>query len=221
MTIITVSSSKGGTGKTTISGCLADYLAIQGNKVAVLDTDPNRNFSNWYNKKEGNAFDGVSLHDASDEETIIDSALDAAEKNDFVIIDVAGVSSKSLLYSAGVSNFVIIPSRPSEDDVIEAYKTHKQVMNAGRMSNRAIPCYVVLSCVKPGTKVFEHTKKQLKQLEMPLLKSHINERTIYQKARYEGTTPIRIEPSGAASGDISDMIDEITALINEKVLLAV
>lgn len=213
MPIITISSSKGGTGKTTISGCMADHLASQGKSVAVLDTDPNHNLTSWYNKRLGKAFDGVKLQQAADEEHIIDDALSVAETHDFVIIDVAGVSSKSLLYSAGVSSFVMIPSRPSEDDVVEAYKTHKQVLNAGRMSNRKIPCYVVLSCVRLGTKVFDHTKRQLEQLELPFLKNHITDRTIFQKARYEGSTPIRIESGGMAAYEIANLADEIAELL--------
>ena len=49
--IIAISSSKGGPGKTNTVANLADYWALKGKKVAMLDSDPNKNLSKWYNKK--------------------------------------------------------------------------------------------------------------------------------------------------------------------------
>ena len=45
--IITVASTKGGPGKTTLSLCLADHWHRAGRTVEVLDVDPNRNLSQW------------------------------------------------------------------------------------------------------------------------------------------------------------------------------
>ena len=43
--IIAISSSKGGPGKTNTVANLADYWALKGKKVAMLDSDPNKNLS--------------------------------------------------------------------------------------------------------------------------------------------------------------------------------
>ena len=43
--IITLASSKGGVGKSTITGCLAGVWAADGDKVHIVDLDNNRTVS--------------------------------------------------------------------------------------------------------------------------------------------------------------------------------
>jgi len=42
LTKIVITGNKGGTGKTTIAALLAEYLTYQGQKVNLIDTDPNQ-----------------------------------------------------------------------------------------------------------------------------------------------------------------------------------
>lgn len=213
MTIIAISSTKGGPGKTTVTGCLADHWAKSGKKVAVLDTDPNQNFTSWFNKRTGTAFDGVTLLKSEHEDNIVKEARGLANEHDVVIIDVAGVSSKSLLYAAGVASLVLIPAQPSEDDLIEAIKTNKVVTNAEEMLEREIRRRVVLTRVRPNTQVLVHSLQQLLTVKLPTFNTTIADRTIYQKSRFAGSTPIAAEPSGMAAYDIEQLALEIEALL--------
>ena len=45
--IITVGSSKGGVGKTTLVNALAEFLKRRGASVFCIDADPNKNLSGW------------------------------------------------------------------------------------------------------------------------------------------------------------------------------
>lgn len=212
MPIIAISSTKGGPGKTTVTGCLADHWAKSGKRVAVLDTDPNQNFTSWFNKRTEDAFANVSLLTSEHEDSIVREAKSLAAEHDIVIIDVAGVSSKSLLYAAGVANLVVIPAQPSEDDLVEAIKTSKVVTNAEEMLGREIRRRVVLTRVRPGTQVLIHSLQQLLAVKLPAFNSTITDRTIYQKTRFSGSTPVTTEPSGMAAYDIEQLALEIDAL---------
>ena len=46
--IITLASSKGGVGKSTITGCLAGVWAADGDTVHIIDLDNNRTVSRWF-----------------------------------------------------------------------------------------------------------------------------------------------------------------------------
>ena len=46
--IITLASSKGGVGKSTITGCLAGVWAADGDAVHIVDLDNNRTVSRWF-----------------------------------------------------------------------------------------------------------------------------------------------------------------------------
>jgi chromosome partitioning protein len=45
--VLTVASTKGGAGKTTIVMAIAAALAAEGLRVAVVDADPNRAYLSW------------------------------------------------------------------------------------------------------------------------------------------------------------------------------
>src|SRR5689334_20442018 len=72
--VIAVATSKGGAGKTTVSGNLADTLAIAGYSVALVDLDPNHNLGRWIAKakKHGQpAFENIPLEIVDSEEEIV------------------------------------------------------------------------------------------------------------------------------------------------------
>jgi chromosome partitioning protein len=65
MMIITIASSKGGPGKTTLTELLVGSLAAAGIKVAALDADPTGGLSRWASRLyEGPAF---TYHHEADE----------------------------------------------------------------------------------------------------------------------------------------------------------
>ena len=47
LTKIVLTGNKGGTGKTTITALLAEYLTHQKKKVQLIDTDPNQALKFW------------------------------------------------------------------------------------------------------------------------------------------------------------------------------
>ena len=136
-------------------------------------------------------------------------AKDLHQKHDVVIIDVAGVSSKSLLYAAGVAHFVVIPSQPSEDDLVEAIKTRKIVSNAEEMLGREIPNAILLTRVRAKTQVLAHSLQQIIGLKIPFFESVIHDRTIYQKTRFSGSTPISADSKSDAAKEIEAFAYEL------------
>ena len=64
--ILTIATSKGDAGKTTLTAALAVWLARQKYSVAVLDADPNCGFSGWYAQAyEGDPWPSRPSHAAS------------------------------------------------------------------------------------------------------------------------------------------------------------
>jgi chromosome partitioning protein len=117
--IITVASTKGGPGKTTLSLCLADHWHRAGRTVEVLDVDPNRNLSQWL-KGAKSAIPCTVV----DEDDVVDAAAAAEERSEVVVIDVAGALARGLVYAIGVASAVLIPARPDQKDAIEAARTY-------------------------------------------------------------------------------------------------
>ena len=68
---------------------------------------------------------------------------------------------------------------------------------------------MVLTQVKAGTLVIEHTLKQFQAFNVPLFDTAIASRTIYQTSRFSGETPISAEPQGKAAQEITALAKEI------------
>ena len=204
--IVTLCTTKGGTSKTSLTASLLSYWHGKKKRVAAVDADPNCNLTRWLDK--GGLSDIPHVAETNEGE-IIEAVENISSERDLVLVDVAGFGNQSMVYAIGISSFVIIPCRPSEDDVLEALKTKQVVANAAKLTRREIPYKVVLTQVKTGTLVIDHTMKQFEAFSVPLFDTAIASRTIYQTSRFSGETPITVEPQGKAAKEIIALAKEI------------
>ncbi len=207
--VITLATTKGGTGKTTLAVSLASYWNGRGVKVAALDADPNQNLKNWLVKGK---LQDIPFKAEADENYLIDSIDELAQESDVVVVDMAGVGNQALVYAIGISSLVIIPARTSEDDVLEALKTRQIIKNAQKLTRKDIGYQVVLTQVKPGTLVVEHTKKQFGAFNVPLFNSEIVNRTVFQQCRFEGISPFQSNDEKAIA-ELTEFAQEVEVVI--------
>ena len=125
MPTISFASSKGGVGKSTSAVLLATELAERGTTVTVVDADPNQPVTRWSRKpgkpKKLTVVSGIT------EETLIDSIDIAARKTAFVIVDLEGTASLMVAQAMSRADLVVIPTKGSELDAIEAIKVRRPV----------------------------------------------------------------------------------------------
>ena len=180
---ITLCTTKGGTSKTSLTASLLSHWHSKKRRVAAVDADPNCNLTHWLDK---GSLSNIAHVAETNEGEIIEAVENISSDRDLVLVDVAGFGNQSMVYAIGISSFVIIPCRPSEDDVLEA-----------------------LTQVKAGTLVVDHTLKQFAAFHVPLFDTAIASRTIYQTSRFSGETPITAEPQGKAAKEIKALAKEI------------
>jgi Mrp family chromosome partitioning ATPase len=99
LTKIVITGNKGGTGKTTITALLAEYLTHQKNKVNLIDTDPNQALKFW-------------IDNCEQEKRTVSSPFPV----DYQIIDTAGVSGGSLTYIKQ-ADIILVPFVPHYIDL--------------------------------------------------------------------------------------------------------
>ena len=205
MSIITIATSKGGAGKTTLAQLISGRVAERGFRVAVLDADYNHSLSDWLR-----SFDTypITVENELDETKIIPLAERLAETHDLVVIDTAGAATQATVFAIGSADLVLIPCQLSSADIVEASKTHKLVQSAAAMTRQEITARVVLTDYQPKTIIAGHVEEELEAFGLPVLLTRLQRLVAFKEMTFSGKVP----KSGLASNMVDWMLDDIATL---------
>ena len=206
MSILTVASSKGGPGKTTVSMILAGRLAADGAKVAALDADPTRAFLRWAT----HAYEGVALQavEAETDEARLAHLIDAKSREaDVVLVDTAGFGNRAANVAMTSADAVLIPALSGEADVTEAENTVRLVEGLARAARRDIPARVLLNRMK-RTQLARHALKEIEAAGLPMLTSTLSDLVAYGEMTFSG----RVPDQGVAGEEVTRLLAELRAL---------
>jgi chromosome partitioning protein len=208
MAVISVCSTKGGVGKTTLVMCLADAFARQGGSVAIIDGDPNGHVRSW--RERAGPECGVIVQSEADETKIQDVIAQAAAKYSLVFVDLEGAASQAVTYAIAESDLVLIPTKVSGMDLQEVFRTYEVVKRAEKMLRRPIPARVVLTQMSPlQNRVAQHARSEIQEADIPVLPTEVIQRAAYQQIHYSGTTPAHPEGDKKAAREIASVLNEL------------
>ena len=148
MPVIVFASPKGGAGKTTSSFMLSTELSKRGMNVTIIDADPNHPIKNW--EKMGGKTEGLNIVLNEGEDSILDDIDNAAQKSDFVIVDLEGTANLSVAYAISCADLVVVPSQRSTLDAGEAAKAISLVKRQSKVANRKIAVALLLTRTSPA-----------------------------------------------------------------------
>lgn len=201
MSIITLATTKGGAGKTTLARLILGRMAIDGMRLAAVDADFNHTLADWLTSCA--KFPVTVVHELNDQ-SIGPLAIELQENHDIVIIDTAGAASHSALHAMAHSDLVLIPIQTSFADIVEAIKTHKLI----ELLRRPVPARVVLMSVQPATNIAEHIAAHVRKAGLPLLKTHLSRLGAFQEMSFTGLVPT----NGIAGQQTTALLEEIAEL---------
>jgi chromosome partitioning protein len=173
MPVLTITSRKGGCGKTTLCTALATTLAAEGEDVALLDTDPNGTASRWASTlHEGQP---IRAYAEADAERLAELLPALAERHRLLLVDTAGFGNQAATVAAAGADAVLVPATPGEGDVTEAQRTVAFVEGLSRSTRRKIPVRVIANRMRRGTTLSRHLIAELERLGLPQLKTSLSE----------------------------------------------
>jgi chromosome partitioning protein len=221
--VIALASTKGGVGKTTLALCLAVEfgaaitfdlgLGEDQHPVEVIDADPNATLA--MTVKRGGLSD--VWPERADADTIQTAIETARRRSRVVLVDLPGAATETTLLAVGMADLVLVPCQPSLFDALEALRTLALVARAGRMAKREIPARVVLTRTPHLRQhVTEHTRAEIGQRGLPLLKAELVERTAFRKLTFDGRPVWENEPRGRlspAAQNVASLAAEVGGLI--------
>jgi len=205
VSIITIATTKGGAGKTTLARLILSRTALAGYKVAAIDSDANHTLTDWVNTV---AKQPITVRHEIDETKIVPLVGELEENHDIILIDTAGAASQATIFAIGCADLILVPISPSAADIVEAIKTVNLIRSAGQMLRRELAVKVVLTAVKPGTNIAEHVEKEVAKAKMPVFPTRLHQLVAFQEMSFTGIPPT----TGLAGIQTTNFLDELEAL---------
>lgn len=203
--ILAVLNQKGGVGKTTLSVHIAAALAKQGQRVLLVDADPQGSSLDWSAiRKVTSLFPVIGLPKPSlhKELPII------AKDYDSVIIDgaprVYDVARSAIL----ASNVVLIPVQPSPYDVWGAKEIVDLLKDATSFNEKLKSAFVINRKIV-NTAIGRDVSQAIAEYKLTVLKSAICQRISFAESAASGQTVLETEPNSLASQEIENLVNEI------------
>lgn len=205
MSIISICTSKGGAGKTTIAELILGSVAERGYKVAAIDADYNHTLTDWVTNFSSYNIDART---ELDETKLVGLAEELEAANDLVVVDTAGAATQATVFAIGCADLVLIPVQLSSADVVEAIKTAKLVTSAATMMRRDIPHRIVFTDYQPYTNIAEYIEEEIDKYGLPALRSKLKRLVAFKEMTFTGQVP----QQNPARTQTTFLIDELVEL---------
>lgn len=195
MLVCVLASRKGGCGKTT----LASHLAVEAGRagagpVAVVDLDPMGGLSGWWDARQ--APEPILAR----VETSLGDTLHALREGGVqtVFVDTPPSVGPEVATAIALADIVLVPCKPSPDDLRAVGRTVEAVTMAGK------PMVFAINMTKPRTRLTAEAAVALSQ-HGTLAPQFVADRTDYAAAKADGLTAQELEPSGPAASEMREL----------------
>lgn len=208
--VITIAQQKGGAGKTTLAAHLAVALSQTGNRVAVVDIDPQGSLSFWHRIREekfGEGFTGLNFSSVSGWR--VGSEISRLRKlQDYIIIDSPPHTETEARTAIRCADLILIPVQPSPTDLWAT----KATLDLAR--SEKLPVKLVLNRVAHNTRLAQAIIDELP--EPDLMETQLGNRVLFAASLLEGKCATEIEPSSPAAKEVKSLVREILRWVAEE-----
>jgi chromosome partitioning protein len=208
--VISVLNQKGGVGKTTLTVHLATALARKGEKVLLIDADPQGSALDWSAARHGKPlFPVAGLPKASLHKELPPLAANYST----VLIDgpprVYDVARSAIM----ASDLVLIPVQPSPYDVWAAKEIVDLLHEASVFKGKLKSAFVINRKIV-NTAIGRDVAEALAEYPIPVLKASISQRVLFAESATQGMTVYEMLPGNPAEKEIDALAAEIKGLIS-------
>lgn len=207
MNVIAFLSQKGGSGKTTLSVHTAVAAEATGERVCVIDADPQESATAWANAREA----GTPIV-ATAQAGELDAALRAAEGEGMTlaVVDAPPHAAPAAGQIARRSELVLIPVRPSAFD-LAAVPAAVEIVVAAKVRG----AFVLSACPFRAPEIGE-TRAALEAYGLPIVPGEITDRRAFARAVTTGSAVTEFEAEGKAAEEIRALWAWIKGTLERK-----
>lgn len=196
MRVLALSSQKGGSGKTTLSG----HLAVQAQRagygpVCLIDIDPQGSLADWWNEREDEA-------PAFAQTTVarLGADLEVLRQQGFrlAVIDTPPAITMAIQSVIQVAELIVIPTRPSPHDLRAVGATVDLCERAGK------PLIFVVNAATPKAKITYEAAVALSQ-HGTVAPVTVHHRTDFAASMIDGRTVMEVDPGCKSAAEVQEL----------------
>ncbi len=208
MKIIALIGQKGGPGKTTLAENLAVEAASQGERVALIDLDPQSTAAKWGDRREADNPIVQSVQAAR-----LGKVLEAAQREGMTlaVLDTPPHSADVSIAAARAATLVLVPVRPVVKDVETLPAVFDLLATAGRPRS-----VVVVNAAPPQGQRHTEALQAAEGYGFATCPVVLHQRNAYGDAPNGGLAVSEYEPDGKAAQEVRDLFRFTIKLMNQK-----
>ncbi len=209
--IVALLNQKGGVGKTTLALHLAGELVMRGNRVTLVDADPQGSALDWSQQRSREGLPRLFGVVGLARDTLHREAPELARDVDHVVIDgpprVAGLMRSALL----AADLVLIPVQPSPLDGWASAEMLALLAEARIYRPQLVARFVLNRC-GARTVIARETAETLADHDPPLLAATVGQRVVFADAAQTGRLASDIDRQSPAAREIAALAAEVGRL---------
>ena len=176
--LICMLGSKGGVGKSTTLALISEELQRRGISNSLADSDPQGSLMDISNRSEGRLPKAFAVFPRDFERL--------AEQEMLTLLDTPSGLREESLTAVAVSDLAIVPISPSALDLSALSRTLKQIKRAQQLREMPLEVLIVPTRLNKREKASRELLKALKEAQLPVSKSTLNERSAFRRASGSG-----------------------------------
>lgn len=184
MRVISIVSSKGGVGKTTLASALAVRATQESERVAMVDLDPQGSLAGWWHRRGGSQNPCIFSNADTASEAVEALALDGW---DWVFIDTPPAFINIIDDAIEAAHLALIPLKAGAFDLLAS----EAVIMKARQADVRHLC--VLNGVNPRWGITDRALVYLRSNKVPVAETQITLRQSYAAAVTKGLSGPEIE----------------------------
>ena len=210
--IVALLNQKGGVGKTTLALHLAGEWARRGQRVTLVDADPQGSSLDWSAERAREGLPRLFGVIGLARDTLHREVPEIARDHLHVVIDgpprVAGLMRSAIL----AADVVLIPVQPSPFDGWASAEMLKLVEEA-RVFRPDLVARFVMNRAAARTIIARETAETLGDHDPPLLKATVGQRVVFADAAQSGRLAFELDDDSPASREIAALAREVGGLL--------
>lgn len=204
-TIIALTNSKGGVGKSTVAVHLAAWCHERGQRTALVDADAQGASSVWLHEAEP----GIPISRLQTPDEILDQVPRLALECDVLVIDGPAGLSEVTRATLLVANLALLPCGPSVLDLRAVQEAIRVVGQAQRIRGGPPQAVIVPNKLQVQYRLTQELLTTVQSLGVPVL-GGLRLHQAFADAAGQGTLVWRLGPrAAAATGEITHLFEEL------------